>query len=149
MTTRQVPTGEEVVGYMTSLSNWGRWGPDDELGTLNLITPEKRAQAGRLVQEGISSTCSRPIVPEAAADVRMPPLHFMTATGESAPSSGSGGASDFIGMVFHGATITHVDCLSHQFWDGKMYNGKPASLVKAGQGATVGGIEAVRDWGGD
>ena len=49
MTTTQIPTEEEVLGYMTSLSNWGRWGADDELGTLNLITPEKRAQAAGLV----------------------------------------------------------------------------------------------------
>ena len=45
MTTKQIPTEEEVLGYMTSLSNWGRGGADDELGTLNLITPEKRTQA--------------------------------------------------------------------------------------------------------
>ena len=69
MTSRQIPQEEEVLGYMTSLSNWGRWGPDDELGTLNLITPAKRAQAGSLVREGISVTCSRLIVPEGAAAV--------------------------------------------------------------------------------
>ena len=58
MTAKHIPTEEEVLSYMTSLSNWGRWGADDELGTLNLITPEKRAQAARLVQEGTSVTCS-------------------------------------------------------------------------------------------
>ena len=105
MTTRQVPTEAEVLGWMDSLSNWGRWGPDDELGTLNLITPQKRAQAGALVREGISVTCSRLIVPEIAADVTsIPPLHYMIRTGESAPSSGPGGASDFIGLSFHGLT---------------------------------------------
>ena len=39
---RSIPTEEDVLGWMTALSNWGRWGPEDELGTLNLITPEKR-----------------------------------------------------------------------------------------------------------
>ena len=53
---RSIPTEEDVLGWMTALSNWGRWGPEDELGTLNLITPEKRVQAGRLVREGISVT---------------------------------------------------------------------------------------------
>ena len=107
MTTRQVPTEAEVLGWMDSLSNWGRWGPDDELGTLNLITPQKRAQAGALVREGISVTCSRLIVPELAADVTsIPPLHYMIRTGESAPSSGPGGSSDFIGLSFHGLTVT-------------------------------------------
>ena len=146
MATRQVPTEEEVLGYMTSLSNWGRWGQDDELGTLNLITPEKRAQAGMLVQEGISVTCSRLIVPEIAPDVvSIPPLHYMINTGESAPSSGPGGSSDFIGLSYHGYTITHLDSLCHQFWDGKMYNGKPASLVNAQQKATAGHIDRAQD----
>ena len=146
MATRQVPTEEEVLGYMTSLSNWGRWGQDDELGTLNLITPEKRAQAGRLVKEGISVTCSRLIVPEIAPDVvSIPPLHYMINTGESAPSSGPGGSSDFIGLSYHGYTITHLDSLCHQFWDGKMYNGKPASLVNAQQKATAGHIDRAQD----
>ena len=66
---REVPAEAEVIGYMTFLSNWGRWGPEDEQGTLNLITADKRAQAGRLVREGISVCCSRPIVPERAPDV--------------------------------------------------------------------------------
>ncbi len=146
MTTPKIPTEEEVLGWMTTLSNWGRWGPDDELGTLNLITQQKRAQAGSLVREGISVTCSRLIVPEAAADVTsIPPLHYMIRTGESAPSSGPGGSSDFIGLSFHGLTITHLDSLCHQFWDGKMYNGKPASMVTADEKATAGAIDQAQN----
>ena len=117
----------------------GPLGPEDELGTLNLITPEKRVQAGRLVREGISVTCSWLIVPEITADVTsIPPLHYMMNTGEAAPRRGPGGASDFIGLAFHGLTITHLDSLCHQFWDGQMYNGKPASLVTVQQKATAG-----------
>ncbi len=146
MATRQVPTEEEVIGYMTSLSNWGRWGPDDQLGTLNLITPQKRAQATQLVKEGVTVTCSRPILTEIASDViPIPPLHYMVNTGESAPSEGSGGSSDFIGVSFHGYTVTHVDSLCHVFWNGKMYNGKPASAVNAQNFATVCDIDNVRD----
>jgi len=146
MTTPKIPTEEEVLGWMTTLSNWGRWGPDDELGTLNLITQQKRAQAGSLVREGISVTCSRLIVPETAADVTsIPPLHYMIRTGESAPSSGPGGSSDFIGLSFHGLTITHLDSLCHQFWDGKMYNGKPASMVTADEKATAGAIDQAQN----
>ena len=117
MATRQVPTEQEVLGYMDSLSNWGRWGTDDELGTLNLITPQKRAQAGSLVREGISVTCARLIVPEIAADVTsIPPLHYMMSTGESAPSTGPHSTGDFIGLSFHGLTITHLDSICHQVW---------------------------------
>ena len=141
MARRQIPSEDDVVGYMSSLSNWGRWGPDDEMGTLNLITPEKRTQAARLVREGISVTCSRPIVPEITSDVlTIPPLHYMITTGESAPSSGPGMADDFMGVSYHGLTITHLDSLCHQFWDGKMYNGTPAATVTAKQKATVGDV---------
>ena len=145
MATRHMPTEEEVRGYMTTLSNWGRWGPEDEMGTLNLITPEKRAQAGRLVKEGITVSCSEPIDPDGAAEAFFDrPLHYMISTGESAPSSGPGDSSDFIAMAIHGGA-THVDCPCHMFWDGKMYNGKPASLVTARQRATAGSIDNMKD----
>ena len=99
-----------------------------------------------MVREGISVTCSRLIVPEGAADVTsIPPLHYMIRTGESAPNTGPSGSSDFIGFSFHGLTITHLDALCHQFWDGKMYNGKPASLVKADEKATAGHIDRAQD----
>src|SRR5713101_5836212 len=97
-----IPTEEDVLGWMTALSNWGRWGPDDERGTLNLITPEKRVQAGRLVREVLSVTCSRRIVPEIAADVTsIPPLHYMMNTGDAAPRRGPVGALFFIMLAFH------------------------------------------------
>ena len=67
MDTKQMPTEADVISWMDSLSNWGRWGVDDQLGTLNLITDTKRAQAASLVKEGISVTCARLIVPEIAA----------------------------------------------------------------------------------
>ena len=52
-------------------------------------------------------------------------------------------SADFIGMAFHGVTITHVDSLAHFFWEGQMYNGKPASVVNTRQGATAGSIELM------
>ena len=80
MTTRQIPSEEQVIEWMDTLSNWGRWGDDDQLGTVNLITDAKRAQAAALVREGISVTCSRLIVPEGAADVTsIPPLALYAA----------------------------------------------------------------------
>lgn len=138
---RPIPSEEEVISYMKSLSNWGRWGPDNQLGTLNLITPEKRAQAGRLMRNGLVVSCARPIEPDPAPDVAFPPLHYMSITGESAPATGGGASLDFIGMVFHGATITHMDSLCHMMWDGRMYNNQPAALVTAKQRAQVGGID--------
>ena len=148
MTTRKLPTEQEVQGYMKSLSNWGRWGDDDEIGTLNLITEAKKAEAGALVKEGVSVSCSRLIVPEIAPDLgafRIPPVHYMIGSGEAAPEKGSGGASDFLALYYHGVTITHLDSICHQFWDGQMYNGRPADSVGVQKKAAEGGIELVKD----
>ena len=53
---RKIPTEKEVLGYFDRCRNWGKWGPDDQLGTINYITPEKRKQAAGLVREGTSIT---------------------------------------------------------------------------------------------
>ena len=53
---KQIPTEEQVIGWMDSLSNWGRWGKDDQMGTLNLITDAKRTPAAGLVKEDLSVT---------------------------------------------------------------------------------------------
>ena len=58
--TRQIPDEAQVLDWMESLSNWGRWGEDDQLGCLNLITQKKRIQAAALVQDGIPVSCARP-----------------------------------------------------------------------------------------
>ena len=89
---RDIPTEAEVLGWYTSLSNWGRWGADDELGTLNLITPEKRAQAAALVREGLTVSCARTLRFEAIPDVPVPPQHFMLRSGE-------GEASEHVGRI--------------------------------------------------
>ena len=62
----------QVREYMRTLSNWGRWGKDDELGTINLITPDKRAAAARLVKDGVSVTCARPWTTEITAGDHRP-----------------------------------------------------------------------------
>ena len=148
----RIPPESEVLEYFTSLSNWGRWGEHDQLGTLNLITPEKRVEAARLVREGIVVGCARPIFTELAADTDSPaPVHFMLESGEAyvTPSGAKRGprqaAMDFFGMRFHGVTITHIDALSHIFWEGKMYNDRPAEAVTTSRGATEHSIEALKD----
>ena len=147
----RIPTQEEVLGYFKSLSNWGRWGEDDQLGTLNLITPAKTKRAVQLVQEGVTLSCARTIRYEPAPDAPTPPLHYMVesgegwASGDKVSSRPIAASSDFFGLVFHGHTITHIDSLAHIFWEGKMYNGQPAHLVSTSLGATVESIELVKD----
>ena len=72
-----LPTEGQVKEYRRSLSTWGRWGADDELGTINLITPAKRVAAAGLVREGVSVSCARPITTDIAADTTVQPTRFM------------------------------------------------------------------------
>jgi kynurenine formamidase len=148
---RQIPTEAQVLGWYTSLSNWGRWGPDDELGTLNLITPEKRRQAAALVAEGLVVSCARPISYDPTPDGPIAPQHFMLRSGEGDVGEhlGRTNARDAFLIAPHGQTITHLDAPSHTFvradpngpWT--MYNGKPRDLVRTAEGATAGSIELV------
>jgi kynurenine formamidase len=150
------PSEEEVLSYFDALSNWGRWGDDDQLGTLNLITPAKRIAAAELVRVGATVSLAWDIGGSPPADQPWPPQRFMLATGQgladehrvvAAERAGhrSAGAAEHIGLVYHGHTVTHIDGLSHIFWDGKMYNGKPAELVTTTFGATHHAITALRD----
>ncbi|HEX4862653.1 MAG TPA: cyclase family protein [Acidimicrobiales bacterium] len=146
-----MPGEEEVLDYFKTCNNWGRWGPDDELGTLNYITPETRRAAFESVREGISVSCAR-LIPtrQPEADFQWPPMHFMTSSGEGwagkpTPLDALQVTGDFIGMVFHGFAVTHVDSLCHIARDGQLYNGRPCELVTAASGATVLGVDTVRD----
>jgi hypothetical protein len=77
-----IPSEEEVLSYFTTLSNWGRWGNDDQLGTLNLITPEQTKRASTLVREGVTVSCARTVRYEVAPDAPSPPVHYMIESGE-------------------------------------------------------------------
>ena len=146
-----LPSETEVKGYLRSLSNWGRWGTADQLGTINLITPAKRIAAAGLVRDGVSVTCARPIVTDITADTTFQPLRFMVDSGEGRDTASPErnlerrGASEFIGMVFHGYTITHVDTPAHYFWEGKLYNGRSCTLVTSREGATVESVDLLHD----
>lgn len=150
MTTRQLPTEDEVLGYFESLSNWGRWGDDDQLGTLNLVTPEKRRQAAALVKEGLSIGCARPVSTQYALDQPITPVHFMVDTGEEyclddEKEWTTQTSADYFGMAIHGPGQTHLDALCHQFWQGKMYNGRPSSLISSSGKAAFGAVDGMKD----
>jgi len=67
--------------WMQELSNWGRWGKDDQMGTVNLITPAKRKAAAALVKEGYSVSLSSDAETVKSADNEFPFGHEMIATG--------------------------------------------------------------------
>lgn len=105
------------------LSNWGRWGKDDDIGTLNPITPAKRKQAAALAKEGVSVSLARDPDEVKAIDNPQPYEHQMQGIG-----------SDRWGVSFHGIAHTHLDSLAHINENGVFYNGyhpEPDEVIKA------------------
>jgi len=112
------PTQDQLLEWMQTLSNWGRWGDDDQLGTLNLLSPEKTRRALSLVKEGATVSCARRISYQAGPDSQRPPQHFMVAAGDAyRPGEGPDRqvAMDYFGLVFHGhkGTSNHFGGQSH------------------------------------
>jgi kynurenine formamidase len=108
----------DVEDMMTTLSNWGRWGKEDQLGALNLITPQKRKQAAAQVTDGVSVSLARDLAKEdenSSASF----THRMINTGLAAESTS---AADAYSFTYHGYLLTHLDALCHLFHEGKMYN---------------------------
>ncbi len=109
---RRVVTEAEYERWKKDLSNWGRWGKDDQIGTLNLITPAKRRQAAALVREGFSVSLASDADTVKAVDNANPYEHTMNNIG-----------SDRIAVNYHGITHTHLDSLAHVNANGVFYNG--------------------------
>jgi kynurenine formamidase len=130
---------------MARLSNAGRWGDQDQLGTLNLITPAKRRAAAQSVREGISISLASDLVagPDSNA---IRPMRFGLAV--SRFDSTTSAAVDSIALLAHGYVYSHVDALSHFLFRDRMYNGfgrdqlTPDGAKKLGIDAMQGGIIA-------
>ena len=78
---RQIPTYEEVLDYLSKDRAWGRWGDDDQVGAVNLITPEKRVRAAGLVRTGRAVSMSREVPKTPAANNPIPAQHYMKTLG--------------------------------------------------------------------
>jgi kynurenine formamidase len=120
------------------LSNWGRWGADDEIGTLNFITPEKRIQAGRMIKTGKVFDLGMPFDssgPQGGV-YRINPVHTMTRTPLDSRHSPDGviTADDMVTMGLQCGT--QWDSLAHVGYDGFFYNHMPAHDVTTFDGAT-------------
>lgn len=138
----KVPTRDEVISYLRDRSNWGRWGDDDQLGTINLITPEKRTAAAALVRSGRSVSLSRDVPTEPGPGNPSPAQHWMRIfeRGDT-----GGGALDYYGFVYHGYTTTHIDALCHVWGRDGLWNGRDPKTQLTTEGAGWGAIQHWRD----
>jgi kynurenine formamidase len=153
----------ELRAAAQKVSNWGRWGDGDELGTLNHITPEAIARAATLVRKGKKFSLSVPFDaygPQGAHGFRRNPIHLMSIDGGDREMSerlgGWGGAAehriaelwrgpmrfndDYIMMPLQAAT--QWDALAHVYYEEQLYNGYKSDAVTS-FGATRDGIDKV------
>src|SRR2546428_132732 len=129
--------------------NWSRWGPNDELGTLNYIAPETIVRATRAVRRGVTFSLAIPFDntgPQINQPRRFNPIHRMILTGPDFTTGafkrpgGVGFADDMVIMALQCGT--QWDALSHCFLDGRLYNGYDANLVSS-EGAKKNGMEKM------
>jgi kynurenine formamidase len=129
-------------------SNWGRWGEDDVLGTLNFLDEAKRREGAALVRRGLPFSLAQRFDnngPQKGWRRRTNPVHTMLDTGVDAALGlqgfphGLGGADDVIAMPLQ--CSTQWDGLGHIFDHGRAWNGRPAEKVVTSEGDLVTGIE--------
>ena len=151
MIDRTDPEGA-IAAAAKRVSNWGRWGNDDVLGTMNFLTDDLRRDAARLVRTGTSYSLSQSFDmdgPQRGWRRRTNPVHTMLDTGTDAVAGvqgfphGLGGADDVIAMPLQ--CSTQWDGLGHIFDHGMAWNGRPADQVVTSLGDGVTGIETVAD----
>jgi len=136
-------TQADFERMMTELSNWGRWGKDDQMGTVNLITAAKRKHAASLVREGTTVSLAHNQDSEKSLDNPLPLIHVMNSLG-GVDHPGLSFAVDTYTMTYHGISYSHMDALCHCFYDHKLYNGFPPNVV-TNAGASKLDITAFKD----
>ncbi len=146
-----IKVGRQAIQEATDkLKNWGRWGKDDQIGTLNHITPEDIVKAAKLIRTGKAFALGIPLDRDGPQTGlfggRFNPIHQMLATGTDAIAGQQYSnkiryADDTLNLCVQGAT--HWDALGHIFYEDKAYNGYDAKLIDS-RGLSVLGIEHSR-----
>jgi kynurenine formamidase len=130
---------DELVALFSECSNQGRWGLDDELGTLNYVTPAKRVTAATLVTEGVVVALGQPLSTTPSQTNVRPATHMMLLEREPPLF-----AMDYLGVAPHGFSVTHLDAVAHTFFEGSAYNGRRVEEVLSSAGLGFGSIQAQR-----
>jgi len=140
-------TDEYCESLWSRVCNWGRWGVDDQLGALNLVTDDKRRRVAAGVRRGVAIGLGNPWPVTPAPDNPWPAEHRMMRAGDDPDYPGVQGLSvalDYLGVACHGAATSHIDALCHVFVKGRMYNDFPAADVKS-TGALRNDVWPMRD----
>ncbi|MFI7318833.1 cyclase family protein [Streptomyces venezuelae] len=129
------------------VNNWGRWGADDEIGTLNLITDDVVRAASAEVRTGRRVPLALPLKEDGVQTGLIPgrinPLHTMVQINQELFGPGTVATSDDA-VTMGLQTATHWDALTHASHSGKIYNGRPADSITAHAGARFSGIDKAR-----
>lgn len=128
------------------VNNWGRWGGDDEIGTLNLITDEVVRAAAGAVRSGRRVPLALPLRQDGVQTGMIPgrvnPLRTMVMLNQEMFGPGTVATSDDI-VTMGLQAATHWDALTHVSHSGRIYNGRPAASITAHGGAAYSGIEKI------
>ena len=139
-TDSETTSRQQFEQWFNEISNWGRWGEDDELGTLNLITPETKIKAAGLVKQGITISLALDLNKEKSDHNPSPFEHTSSVTSFDSQSV----ATDRYAVEYHGSAHSHIDGLAHVIHKGKMYNGFSADLITPDGSAKL-GIHNMKD----
>ncbi|MFB6435760.1 cyclase family protein [Streptomyces sp. NPDC056411] len=141
-----MPLPQEFHDIAARVNNWGRWGADDESGTLNLITARVVREAAGCIRSGRRIPLALPLqqdgVQTGVIPGRVNPLHTMTALNQEIFGPDTVATSDDV-VTMGLQAATHWDGLAHVSHAGRLYNGRPAHTVTAHGGATALGIETA------
>jgi kynurenine formamidase len=138
---RPLLSEEQVLELAQACSNRGRWGPDDELGTLNYIEPATRLAALATVTLGRPVSIGQDLDTVGSAANPTPVVHRML----YAAHEGASAAMDVLEIAPHGLAVTHLDAVAHMFAEGQIYNGRSAADTVTPAGLSFGSIYAQRD----
>jgi kynurenine formamidase len=140
MPARTFPPEAELERLFDELNNAGRWGANDELGTLNYITPAKRIAAAALVRTGRALSIARDLDTHQSANNPDPVRHTMCYQAHEPI-----GAIDALELGMHGFSLTHLDAIAHVYRGQDVYNGRKAGAVATPRGLTFCDILAQKD----
>lgn len=115
-------TPADYSRWRMEFKNWGRWGPDDQRGTTNLITAAKILSAAKLVKAGLVISLAHAVPQKADAEVPADAVFHRVTNGISATNT-----TDNYQTSYHGLATSHMDAFCHFFFEGQMYNGYPVA----------------------